>query len=104
MVIAVLSGFFLIACNHPTTKVAPQKHLVEIKEMRFQPGDITVHAGDTIEWINNDMVDHDVTEETNKEWSSGKLAPGKSWNFVVTKPASYYCSIHVVMKGKIEVE
>ena len=101
--IAVLPVFFLIGCDNPTPEVVPQKYVVLIKDMRFQPDSITVHVGDTIEWVNKDMVDHDITEETNKEWSSGKLPPGKSWDYVVTKSASYYCSIHVVMKGKIEV-
>lgn len=100
----LLMGMLLNSCVHPTTKIVPRKYTIEIKEMRFQPDDLSVHVGDTIEWINHDLVDHDVTEEDNKEWSSSHLTPGKSWDFVVTKPANYYCSIHQVMKGKLEVQ
>lgn len=103
IVCAVLPGFLLLDCSHPETKVVPRKYTIEIKEMRFQPDDLQVHVGDTVEWINKDLVAHDITEEVNKEWSSGPLNAGKSWDLVVTKSANYFCSIHVVMKGKLEV-
>ncbi|HET8964025.1 MAG TPA: cupredoxin domain-containing protein [Chitinophagales bacterium] len=81
----------------------PQSYTVEIKDMKFQPEEISVHKGDTIIWINNDIVAHDVTEE-NKVWASPHLASGSSWEKVIDKSESYYCSIHLVMKGKIIVE
>ena len=34
----------------------------------------------------------------------GTIAMGGSWSMVVTEGADYYCSIHVVMKGKLTVE
>ncbi|MEO6187973.1 MAG: plastocyanin/azurin family copper-binding protein [Ginsengibacter sp.] len=77
---------------------------VDIKEMKFQPAELTVQKGDTVIWTNHDIVTHDVTEEKNKLWTSGPLAPGQSWSLVVDKSADYYCSIHVVMKGKLIVE
>ncbi len=86
---------------------APQKpkvYTVEIKDMKFVPENITVNKGDTVIWINHDMVAHDVTEETAKMWTSGPIAAGGAWKMAVTKEAAYYCSIHVVMKGKIELE
>lgn len=76
---------------------------VEIKAMKFVPDVVHVSPGTTIVFINNDMVAHDVTEETSKAWSSNLLHPGKSWSIVADKSADYYCSIHVVMKGKITV-
>lgn len=79
-------------------------HTVEIAQMKFIPEDLIVNKGDTILWINNDMVAHDVTEETNKEWTSGAIPVGATWTTVATKSADYYCSIHVVMKGKITVK
>ncbi len=81
----------------------PQTHIVEIRDMRFQPENLNVHKGDTIVWINRDIVAHDVTEE-NKAWASPSLAMNASWKKAITKNASYFCSIHVVMKGKLSVE
>lgn len=77
---------------------------VDIKQMQFQPAALTVAQGDTVIWTNHDIVTHDVTEEKNKLWTSGPLDPGKSWSMVVDKGADYYCSIHVVMKGKLIVQ
>jgi plastocyanin len=72
--------------------------------MQFQPKELTVQKGDTIVWINRDIVAHDVTEESGKAWHSSPLATGNSWQLVATRSANYYCSIHVVMKGKLLVQ
>jgi plastocyanin len=79
-------------------------HSVEIRQMKFVPAEIKVSKGDTIAWINNDIVVHDITEEKNKEWSSSALPIGSRWQKVAEKSADYFCSIHVVMKGKIVVK
>lgn len=76
---------------------------VEIKEMKFQPAVLTVTRGTTVVFVNNDMVTHDITEAT-KAWSSNLLPPSKSWSMVADKTVDYFCSIHVVMKGRIEVK
>lgn len=86
---------------------APQKPkliTVEIKDMKFVPDTVTVNKGDTVMWVNKDMVAHDVTEETSGTWRSGKLESGASWKLAVRNEANYFCSIHTVMKGKIELE
>ena len=82
----------------------PKLITVEIKDMKFVPDTVTVNKGDTIMWINKDMVAHDVTEETSEAWHSGKLESGASWKLAVPGEANYFCSIHTVMKGKIELE
>lgn len=69
--------------------------------MAFSPAWITVNKGDTVVFINRDPVDHDITEEDRKLWSSSPLHPGQSWSKVITGSANYFCSLHVVMKGKI---
>jgi plastocyanin len=88
----------------PEEKTAPALYVVQIEQMKFLPADINVNKGDTVMWINNDMVAHDVTEEKNKSWSSSVLQPGKSWKLVVKENADYYCSIHAVMKGSIAIK
>ncbi|WP_449440580.1 plastocyanin/azurin family copper-binding protein [Pedobacter steynii] len=85
-------------------KEKPKVYTVEIKNMKFVPDDITVKQGDTIIWVNHDMVAHDVTEEGSKQWTSSTIPSGGSWKMDVTAAANYYCSIHVVMKGKIRLQ
>lgn len=98
----LLSVLIFVGCNNQDS-YQPQKHTVEIKDMKFQPEDIIVHKGDTVVWINKDIVAHDVTEE-NKAWGSPPIASDSSWKKVITQSDSYYCSIHLIMKGKITVE
>ena len=96
--------FLLNSCTSAPEKEIPKVYNVEIKQMQFQPAELTLQKGDTVVWINHDIVAHDVTEEPGKLWTSGSLAPGKSWSLEVTQSADYYCSIHVVMKGKLIVQ
>lgn len=102
------SVFFLftvllfIGCKDEVRRI-PQTYTVEIKAMQFVPENLTIHKGDTVIWVNKDMVAHDVTEEK-KAWTSSALASEASWKKVITKSEKYYCSIHVVMKGTLVVE
>ncbi len=98
------TSFLLLSCKSTPETTVPAKHIVEIKAMKFQPAEIIVKSGDTVVWINRDMVAHDVTEEAGKAWTSSVMPTGATWSFVVTKSADYYCSIHVVMKGKLVVQ
>jgi plastocyanin len=85
-------------------QAAPAEHYVSIMGMKFIPEVIEVHKGDAIVFTNSDIVDHDVTEEKTKAWTSSVIKAGKSWRMVATESSDYFCSIHVVMKGKIIVE
>lgn len=87
----------------PGDKV-PTKHTVSISGMKYSPADLVVNKGDTVVWINKDFVVHDVTDEKEKKWTSGKLDRDESWSKVIVKDEQYFCSIHVVMKGTIKVE
>lgn len=97
----ICSVFLLCGCTSSPGKAMHKSYNVDIKQMQFQPAELTVQKGDTVTWTNHDIVAHDVTEEENKLWTSGPLAPGESWSLVVNESADYYCSIHVVMKGKL---
>ncbi|HEY4195547.1 MAG TPA: plastocyanin/azurin family copper-binding protein, partial [Mucilaginibacter sp.] len=92
----------LFSCT--TTNKHPKTYTVEIKDMKFVPADIEVEKGDTVLFVNKDMVTHDVTEQATKAWSSSPIPAGGSWKLAVTDDADYYCSIHEVMKGKIELK
>jgi len=82
----------------------PHYHVVEIRQMKFQPAELALKKGDTVVWMNCDITNHDVTEEKKKAWQSPPLATNQSWMKVVSENADYYCSIHVVMNGKSKVE
>jgi plastocyanin len=101
-------SILVFSCSAPEEKTsertavpAAKMYTVVIKEMKFAPADLTVNPGDTVTWINNDIVEHNITETGKKAWSSSGLPPGKSWSMVVQKNADYFCSIHPVMKGSL---
>lgn len=96
--------FLLISCAPATNKTKAQTYTVEIKQMRFQPAVLQLHNGDTVLFINHDMVAHTATEATSKRWSSPTLASDSSWKVTIQQSANYYCTIHPVMKGKIVVQ
>jgi plastocyanin len=79
------------------------EHHVVIDGMKFSPQVVQVKPGDTIVWENRDMFVHNVTAAGMK---SGDLAPGKTWRHVVRAKLSfdYLCTLHPVMKGRVEVK
>jgi plastocyanin len=87
-----------------TTSVAGAVHLVEIRQMKFEPAVVRVKKGDEVRWVNKDITNHDITEQSRKAWASSPLATGESWSMVATESVDYYCNLHQVMKGKILVE
>jgi len=97
----LFAAFLWSSCSSSPGTPTPRMRTVLIKGMQFQPAELTVNVGDTVQWINRDFVDHDVTEESSKAWSSSLMPAGKSWSMVVTGNSNYYCGIHQVMKGRI---
>lgn len=92
----------IISCAN-YNKQKPKTHIIEIKGMKFIPESLKLNKGDTVVWINKDIINHDVTE-VNNAWASSTLANEESWKTAITKSCSYYCSIHIVMKGKLIVK
>ncbi|HTO15122.1 MAG TPA: plastocyanin/azurin family copper-binding protein [Edaphocola sp.] len=78
-------------------------HYVTIEEMKFNPEILEVKKGDEIVFTNKDIVPHDVTE-VNKAFQSPTLNSDDSWKMKAEKSVDYFCSIHLVMKGKIIVK
>ncbi|MCE7992664.1 MAG: plastocyanin [Roseivirga sp.] len=82
----------------------PVTHVVVIKGLKFLPYELTIRKGDTVKWINKDLVKHDVTEETNQTWTSGVMNKEDVWKMAITETTDYFCTLHVIMKGKLIVE
>jgi len=80
--------------------------IVKIDNFSFGPATITVPAGTTVTWTNNDDVPHVVTSDDNKMFKSKALDTDDRFSFTFTKPGTYnyYCAIHPKMTAKIVVE
>jgi len=75
---------------------------VTIQNLEFSPAQIDVKVGDTIEWVNKDMLAHTAT--VNGGWDV-MIPPQKSASLVVRAAESvgYYCRYHPNMQGRITV-
>ena len=83
----------------------PKTHTVTMENMRFQPGDLTVTRGDTIVWVNKDLVSHTATSKAGG-FDSQLVAADKSWRFTVQKNGdfAYVCTFHPTMTAMLRVK
>ena len=79
---------------------------VKIDNFSFGPAIVTVPAGTTVTWTNNDDVPHVVTSDDGKMFKSKALDTDDRFSFTFAKPGTYnyYCSIHPKMTAQIVVQ
>ena len=89
---------------HGPASRGPALHRVTIRGFKFDPDSLSISAGDTVEWVNQDIVPHTSTAR-NAHWSSPSIQPNDSWRTVLTIPGSerYGCQLHPAMQAKLEV-
>jgi plastocyanin len=91
---------------HFNTKAAAVKNYnVSIKEFAFSPAALTVEAGSTVTFTNNDGVEHTVTAK-DKSFDSGLIKKGETATITFSKAGEYaiYCKPHTFMTAKIIVK
>ena len=76
---------------------------VLIKDFKFQPQDITVKAGDTVTWVNEDNTVHTVE---GSGMDSGNMSKGVEFKYTFDKAGTYdyICGPHPYMTGTVIVE
>ncbi len=90
----------------PTAKAhGPQQ--VTIVKLLYAPGEITLHVGDTVTWVNNDPIAHTATARADAPGGPWEvmLPAGKSAAMQMMTPGTidYYCRFHPNMKARIIV-
>ena len=103
----VFAMFFFSKCTSVGSEEVQNKPLhktdtITIQQMQFKPSSLSAKKGDTVIWINNDLVDHNVKGEKDLFYSD-TISVGESWKWAVTGNADYLCTIHPSMKGKIMI-
>ena len=99
-----------------------QAVIIEIKNLQFVPSEVTVAAGTTINWVNLDPVDHDVTSGVSvigrntrdmkqtkfpdNKFSSGLFGKDKTFSVTLDEKGEYkyYCNIHPFMIANLVVK
>jgi plastocyanin len=105
MIAAVaLFGLSLPAENVTAPRTA-KTHTVTVENMVFRPATLTVAVGDTVVWVNKDVVPHTATTER-KGFDSGIIGAGASWRLTMREKGdwSYLCTLHPAMKATVRVK
>ncbi len=98
--IAVFAGAW-VSCAHSAESSEAQ---VVIQNFMFIPASLTVNAGATVIWTNQDEEPHTVLGDEHL-FSSGALDTHQSFKFQFVKPGTYHfiCTIHPRMVGTVVV-
>ncbi|AKS46249.1 Plastocyanin [Octadecabacter temperatus] len=88
-----------------TTARAQTTHTVTIKNMSFTPENLTISAGDTVTWVNEDRPRHSAWDDSGDTFDTGLLANGDSASVTFNAAGSfnYRCRPHSNMRGTITV-
>jgi len=99
--IALVAAVFAASLSAAAAKPAVT---ITIAGMAYSTPQLTVRVGDTVEWINKDVVDHTSTEKKSALWNVS-IAPGKSVRVVMTKAGTYdyFCRYHPNMTAQLIV-
>jgi plastocyanin len=78
--------------------------IIHIKNFAFVPESVTIPAGSTVKFVEDDAVPHTVTA-TDGSFDSGNLDQKQTWTHTFTKVGTYnyLCTYHTYMKGKIVI-
>lgn len=98
------SALSLLGAGDSSATSAAAPTVVHIASFAFKPADVTVHAGDSVTFVNDDNVAHTATA-SDKSFDSGNLDPNAKWThaFNTAGTFKYACSYHPMMKGTITV-
>ena len=105
-VVTAFGVVLLVAAATFAARSAPATDAeVDIDQFTFLPQRITVKAGTTVTWINEDDVPHTVAS-SGKVFKSKALDTADKFSFTFTTPGTYdyFCSLHPHMTGAVVVE
>jgi len=78
---------------------------VQIVFFTYDPAEVTINVGNTVEWTQLDEIPHTVTSTPAGIFDSGVLSKGNTFSFTFTQAGtySYYCDLHPAMVGTVTV-
>ena len=102
---ALAVAAFVVPAIFPAESAQAADMEVKIDSFAFAPQRVTVKAGTTVTWINDDDIPHTVASST-KTFKSSALDTKDKFSFTFTTPGAYeyFCSLHPHMTGAIVVE
>lgn len=97
------AGMTVVCLANAPGALAGEIVQIKISDLAFSPVEITAQVGDTIQWVNDDFVDHTATAKEG-DWDV-MLVAGKQAELKLTRAGmiDYFCRFHPHMTGKINV-
>lgn len=101
---AAVAVALLVASCRPAP--APRRYEVQIRDMGFTPSRLSLAPGDTVVWVDRDIVPHTATRDGAGGWDVGPI-PGNGSRALVIHGAgemAYHCRFHPEMRGVLVVQ
>ena len=94
-----------------TTNITEVKIIGDEVKEPYIPGSIIIQSGDKVRWINSDVEVHTVTSglegsaDSGKQFDSELLNANQTFEHTFNKPGTYnyYCTVHPMMTGVVNV-
>jgi plastocyanin len=117
LILAITSSIFILSCgkgggddpygnnnNNNNNGGTTSGNSISIDNMAFTSNSLSVKAGTTVKWTNNDNTAHTVTAD-DASFDSGSIAVGATYSYTFSYAGTikYHCSIHSGMKGTVVV-
>lgn len=89
----------------PASQTPVGAESVTIKDFKFGPDMVTIKAGTTVTWTNQDSTQHTVTADDGS-FDGGPLAQGQTFShtFDTAGTFTYHCKIHPTMTATVTVQ
>jgi plastocyanin len=78
---------------------------ISMKDIAFDPADVTAKVGQKVVWTNDDSVDHNVVAKAGEDFKSDTFGKGGTYSYTLDEAGTidYVCTLHPGMDGKIVV-
>jgi plastocyanin len=118
----LLAGAALAIYPAAARAAAVVKVAIPDDKSAFEPAEVRIKVGDTVEWTNHALIEHTVTCDPAKakspksvalpsgvaKFDSGQFGTDQSWRYQFTSPGRYryFCILHedMGMIGEVVVE
>jgi plastocyanin len=105
MVALAAASVFVVGAARwwPSAENTPRRREIRMRGNSFAPREAHVAVGDTVIWVNGDIVRHNAVRRD--LFDSGELRAGErfAWVPADTGLVRYQCTIHSRMRGTIRV-
>jgi plastocyanin len=102
---AAIAALPWMVASAPAAGDAPNTVRIAIQDFKFTPGSLTVKAGSTVTWVNDDDEAHTVIGDAGS-FRSSAFDTGETFSYRFDTPGTYRitCSLHPKMQGTVTVE